>query len=700
MAHKPLSKTLMVKCGYCDMEILDQNLRVHCRDKHNSVKFAAGSTHITSFFPPKSDHKRKLSSSSSDPKKLCVSNSESENQGSTSDSILNTEMDAPSPSEPDEQHIEPTLSISANADGKLDEILACVKDIQVSLKHSDGKSVTKPVLPPIAKPENVSPEHSRADKIQFARSLNDIIDSYSELSLHEGSDYGLVICQMCCNESSLEKTEEELLHQAGVMSFPVDMPRNFIDDDVDKQSRPFINLKKKIKTHLMTKTHISNWQAWQEREEENKQIESRNFQIGMRVGRICYYLYKKGGSERDFEMEVARKIQDGIDMGNINHSHNFLPKFRPCVAKEVSARMSKFLNSIMAQSGCLPPINIGADKGTSKHRTRQFITALIVIPDAAQVLQPVYVGQPVVKQHSGKGVALSIKNGLDIFGIVSTQLEGSSHDGQYFHLSVPEEIRTLYELDSRFVSTADPLHRAGTVDTHIRKDPTFEWMVKIFSTCKEIFNKFNWGKNHEMLIETCKEIEQNMAQLVTFQTTRFANSIRLVVINLRLDFEAVILCLQKIEESFAKSSDSKEVEKRNDAKRLRGAMVNKRFCLHLSGVADVYDIFGVLVNYVQKVNILPHERYDSFLKILDKMVEMKGQMDDSCEDDNCLWPRYHADRNKLIECDTYQGVEIKKDSSSAIYQTRFAAARSNATLQTDPVQQTRQNIANGKRSPQ
>ena len=132
MAHKPLSKTLMVKCGYSDMEILDQNLRVHCRDKHNSVKFAAGSTHITSFFPPKSDHKRKLSSSSSDPKKLCVSNSESENQESTSDSILNTETDAPSPSEPDEQ--QPTSSISANADAKLDEILACVKDIQVSLK--------------------------------------------------------------------------------------------------------------------------------------------------------------------------------------------------------------------------------------------------------------------------------------------------------------------------------------------------------------------------------------------------------------------------------------------------------------------------------------------------------------------------------------------------------------------------------------
>ena len=125
-----------------------------------------------------------------------------------------------------------------------------------------------------------------------------------------------------------------------------------------------------------------------------------------------------------------------------------------------------------------------------------------------------------------------------------------------------------------------------------------------------------------------------MAQLATFQSTRFANSIRLVVINLRLDFEAVILSLQKIHESFGNSSDAKDVEKKNNAKRLLDVMLNKRFCLHLSGIADVYDMFGALVNVVQKVNILAHERYDNFVKIVDKMSLMKNQMDDVCLNDN------------------------------------------------------------------
>ena len=230
------------------------------------------------------------------------------------------------------------------------------------------------------------------------------------------------------------------------------------------------------------------------------------------------------------------------------------------------------------------------------------------------------------------------------------------------------------------------------MDTHIRKDATFEWVVKIFGSCREIYNKFNWGKNHELLIETCKEIEQNMAQLVTFQTTRFANSIRFVVINLRADYEAVILCLQKIQENYANSSDAKDQEKRNDATRLLNAIRNKRFCIHLSGIADVYDVFGTLVNIVQQVNILPHERYDNFIKVLDKMFRMISQVDDTCIGEKCVWPRYHADKNEMVKNGTYQNVEIEKDSNTSMYQTRFAVAQLSIDVQMDPIQQCQDNI--------
>ncbi len=687
--NKPLSKIKTSKCGYCNAEMLDQNLRKHCRDQHNQERFAAGDTHITSYFGTKSQ-KRKLSTSSS---------------GSGSDESLSPELP-----ELDEQHVIMDSSSHPNeniidaisqrhsadsmSNEKLDEILTRVKDIQITVK-SQQADAEKLILPPIAKPDDLAPKDKRMKHIQLARSLNDITDKLRRNSIVSTTRFRVCDLQTllhCSEDAFMDAESSGTLNQInGVISFPLDTQLTF--QEGENLTKSFTNLKKKIKTHLVNKTHTVNWGAWKEREEEIIRLGSRNYQVGMRIARICYFLFKTGGSERDFEIEVLRKINDGIDMGDLNHSHNFPPKFRPYIAKEIHRRMSTFLTSRMVQTGHLPPVNVGADKGTNRHRTRQFMTALTVVPDAEELLQPIYIGQPIVKDHTGQGVASSIKDGLDKFGILSVQLEASSHDGQYFHLSVPEALCKLYDLDNRFVSTIDPLHRAGTVDTHIRKENTFQWMVKTFSTCKELYNKFNWGKNYEFLVDTCQELEMNMAQLVTFQTTRFANSIRLVVINLRTDYEAVILCLIKIQEYFKRSSNSKDQEKRNDATRLLGFIQNKRFCMHLSGLADVYDMFGMFVNVVQKVNVLPHERYDNSIKVLDKMAKMKSvSSHDQCKENQCLWPRYHTDVKEILENRTYQNVKIENDTSASMYQTRFAVAQNTANVQRDPIKQAQDNL--------
>lgn len=155
-------------------------------------------------------------------------------------------------------------------------------------------------------------------------------------------------------------------------------------------------------------------------------------------------------------------------------------------------------------------------------------------------------------------------------------------------------------------------------------------------------------------------------------------------------------CLVKIQEHYKDSSDSKDVEKRNDAVRLLGLIKNKRFCMHLSGLADIYNMFGMFVNVVQKVNVLPHERYDSAIQVLDTMAKMKSLTPhEKCETESCLWPSYHKDvrdDRKMIENEASQNIKIDKNSSSAHYQTRFAKNAAAAGLQTDPIKQTQDNI--------
>jgi len=72
-------------------------------------------------------------------------------------------------------------------------------------------------------------------------------------------------------------------------------------------------------------------------------------------------------------------------------------------------------------------------------------------------------------------------------------------------------------------------------------------MVEVHGICKDLYNKFNFGKNRQTLVDICEEMEVRMRQLANFSTTRFANSIRRVTQNVREDFHPVVQSLLKFE---------------------------------------------------------------------------------------------------------------------------------------------------------
>ena len=194
----------MVKCGYCDKDILDQNLSTHCRDRHNSFKYAAGDTHVTSYFAI--NKKRKLSSV----------DSEISCDSASSEELPSEELEQTGSNSNEESTAvlanEQTSTTTDNA--KLDEILSRVKDIQISVKQSGEKPREKLVLPPIAKPDDISPTDTRISQINLARSLNDIIDNFSELRACQQPDFAFVICKLCCSDDSFKKAEStESLNQ-------------------------------------------------------------------------------------------------------------------------------------------------------------------------------------------------------------------------------------------------------------------------------------------------------------------------------------------------------------------------------------------------------------------------------------------------------------------------------------------------------
>ena len=119
---------------------------------------------------------------------------------------------------------------------------------------------------------------------------------------------------------------------------------------------------------------------------------------------------------------------------------------------------------------------------------------------------------------------------------------------------------------------------------HIREDSSFSWLVEIQTICREIFSTFNWGENYENLLQICEDLNLQMKKLTNFQMTRFANSVRFVFINMRINYSALRLALMNVIPSKENSSAVKDRNKAEEAKCILGKFNSWVFCLKLQAV--------------------------------------------------------------------------------------------------------------------
>ena len=128
--------------------------------------------------------------------------------------------------------------------------------------------------------------------------------------------------------------------------------------------------------------------------------------------------------------------------------------------------------------------------------------------------------------------------------------------------------------------------------------------------------------------------------------------------NFRKDYCAIVQCIENTKTEMRKGN-SKERQKAADAEKLMNSICNVKFVLTLSGIIDIYDKYGELINIVQKVNSLPHERFDAFIHVCDEMKKMSEKINhEECDVKACSWATYHSDIKKLDDAGEYMGVPI------------------------------------------
>ena len=94
--------------------------------------------------------------------------------------------------------------------------------------------------------------------------------------------------------------------------------------------------------------------------------------------------------------------------------------------------------------------------------------------------------------------------------------------------------------------------------------------------------------------------------------------------------------------------------------------MNKKFAILLSGLCDVYEVFGNGVNILQKVDMLPHDKYDQFqIEVIERYEAMATpKSHTTClEQKQCYWPVHHHDLEDIASKSMYRGIAIAQSNA-------------------------------------
>ena len=95
---------------------------------------------------------------------------------------------------------------------------------------------------------------------------------------------------------------------------------------------------------------------------------------------------------------------------------------------------------------------------------------------------------------------------------------------------------------------------------------------------------------------------------------------------------------------------------------------------------------------MQIVNLLPHERYDKFVKQLEKLDSLISSIDDHSSCDNpCLWRTLHSDIDCILEGNV-KNVVLTSADPEALQYTRSVLTQAQANQKTSVEARTKTDL--------
>ena len=337
--------------------------------------------------------------------------------------------------------------------------------------------------------------------------------------LTSAPDVGLLSCSVCVTASPTA----DQIGTAGVFKYDFGQGSNF----ADTQSLPlsFRHLRNAVKDHFCGPRHEKAALAKREADELTKGRFARNNSAASHVLRTGYFVLKRSLPRASFEDLIVLQSENGTRVGNMNHSSMFVPKM--CL--QFSAVMSDMLQKFIEQQPC---VSLCADKVTVAKRTVDITAVVAVVAEAPleQMIQSFVIAAPVVKNHSGDGLAEELCRSLTKVGVThSDKLAAVCMDGQYHHNRVPEKLfKRLNATDPRFdtapsvVVLWDGAHLLNLAEDDARRADGCAWVGKAISQVTAITKRYTVGKGLERLLSAGEDRGEPVMRPKLWSGTRFA----------------------------------------------------------------------------------------------------------------------------------------------------------------------------------
>ena len=111
-------------------------------------------------------------------------------------------------------------------------------------------------IPEFAKPDDLIPTDDRIIDLRKCDDIHSILEAFHELVYEKETES--ILCELC-----FVKKEGKGSLNPGQFIIDFDEESDTVDDEDKKKKRQsFYNLKRSIKRHFETETHLGNWKAW------------------------------------------------------------------------------------------------------------------------------------------------------------------------------------------------------------------------------------------------------------------------------------------------------------------------------------------------------------------------------------------------------------------------------------------------------